>query len=399
MASPTTSGSTPGFDGVAANGLKYGASVEIREDSNFGAGGGVYGSTTGQDRTRGLLYFRRSFGYLGTDRFGTVRVGSGDQPSSLYLIGTFENFNDGGLNGDTPGMFPGGAIAGVNFAFNDVGNMYSTTKVVYLSPQFYGVDFGLSYEPSTAAIGGDNGAGCNPSPQFGSTTLGGAQSVATPGCDDLASTSTADYARRRNTYEALVRYRGTVGPVGLAAEASYDGSGRVQDTGGHQKLEDLSYFDMGATATFAGFSVGGNYQVGRYTVLGGGGAGGLVNRGQPDASAFITGATYTLGPVIVGVQYLREFYEGDRQTATNRNQSTGAVTGLAAGQVLGGQRMDQGFAAGGTYSLAPGVSLYLSYAWAQSRQNGFNLLSGASNNANNNKLTQSIIAVGTAFAW
>ncbi len=34
----------PGFDGVAANGLKYGASLEIRQDNNSGAGNGVYGS-------------------------------------------------------------------------------------------------------------------------------------------------------------------------------------------------------------------------------------------------------------------------------------------------------------------------------------------------------------------
>ena len=210
----------PGFDGVAANGLKYGASAEIRQDNNFGAGNGVYGSTTGQDRTRGLLYFRRSWGYIGTDRFGQIRLGSSDQPSSLYLTGTFENFNDGGLNGDVPGMFPGGAVAQINWAWNDVGNIYSTTKAVYLSPQFYGFDFGLSYEPSTAGIGGDNGAGCDPAPQFGSTTLAGAQSVATPGCDNLASTSTADYARRRNTYEALLRYRGTFGPVGVSRRKS-----------------------------------------------------------------------------------------------------------------------------------------------------------------------------------
>ena len=31
----------PGFDGVAANGLKYGANLEIRQDQNHGAGGGV----------------------------------------------------------------------------------------------------------------------------------------------------------------------------------------------------------------------------------------------------------------------------------------------------------------------------------------------------------------------
>ena len=103
--------------------------------------------------------------------------------------------------------------------------------------------------------------------------------------------------------------------------------------------------------------------------------------------------------MIVGASFLREFYEGDRQTATNRNQSTGAVTGLGAGQVLGGQRMDQGVAAGGTYSLAPGVSIFLSYVWAAARQNGYNLLAGTSNNANNNKLTQSAYVIGTAFAW
>ncbi len=34
----------PGFDGVAANGLKYGASPEIRQDQVSGAGGGIYGS-------------------------------------------------------------------------------------------------------------------------------------------------------------------------------------------------------------------------------------------------------------------------------------------------------------------------------------------------------------------
>ena len=74
----------PGFDGVAANGLKYGASLEIRQDNTFGAGGGADGSITGNDRTRGLLYLRREWGYLGTDRFGTVRFGSADQPTSLY---------------------------------------------------------------------------------------------------------------------------------------------------------------------------------------------------------------------------------------------------------------------------------------------------------------------------
>jgi hypothetical protein len=81
----------PGFDGIAANGLKYGASLEIRQDQNSGAGGGSFGSISAQNRARGGLYFRREWGYLGTDQLGTFRFGSIDQPSSLYMTGNFEN--------------------------------------------------------------------------------------------------------------------------------------------------------------------------------------------------------------------------------------------------------------------------------------------------------------------
>ncbi len=221
----------PGFDGVAANGLKYGASLEIRQDNTFGAGGGADGSITGNNRQRGILYLRREWGYFGTDRLGTLRFGATDQPTSLYLTGTGENFNDGGLNGDVPPLLStGGAI--FNYPFADVGNMYSTNKLIYLSPQFYGADFGTSFEPSTAAIGNDNGSGCGGPGPFGSgliTTSG--NGAAAPGCDALSSTSTGDYARRKDTYEFLGRYRGTFGPIGLVGTAAYIGSGRVHDSG------------------------------------------------------------------------------------------------------------------------------------------------------------------------
>jgi len=76
----------PGFDGVAANGLKYGASLEIRQD-NGGAdartGGGALGSISGRNQFRSTLYFRREFGYVGVDQFGTVRVGSTDLPAAF----------------------------------------------------------------------------------------------------------------------------------------------------------------------------------------------------------------------------------------------------------------------------------------------------------------------------
>ena len=374
----------PGFDGVATNGLKYGSSLEIRQDNGVGAGGGTLGSISGRSNTRNALYFRRLWGYLGTDQFGTIRVGSSDNPGSLYLTGTFENFNDGGLNGDAPGFLLGNV--GVPFPFASVGNINVTTKIVYLSPQFAGLDFGLSFEPSTA-----NGAGP------------GGPGVAGATNDFLSSTSTGDYTRRKNTYEALLRYRGTFGPAGLAATASYTGSGRVLDSGvintinpPRTRLEDLSVADFGVAATFGGLSFGGNYQFGRYNVPGGGGYGGLIARGQSNSSAFIVGASYTIGPVIVGAHVLRSYSQGDQATATNRS-IFGAP--LAAGGVLGGQRVETGVAAGGTYSLAPGVSLFASYIYAERKQNGYNFITGTSNNGLNNKVNGQVFAIGTSFAW
>src|SRR4051812_7829802 len=94
----------PGFDGIAANGLKYGVSLEIRQDQSGGAGNGSFGSVSSRTGDRAVLYWRREWGYLGTNEFGTIRFGSIDQPSSTYMTGNFENFNDGGWNGDLPSL-------------------------------------------------------------------------------------------------------------------------------------------------------------------------------------------------------------------------------------------------------------------------------------------------------
>lgn len=397
----------PGFDGVAANGLKYGASLEIREDNNYAAGNGVLGSVTGSDRSRNLLYLRRQWGYLGTAELGTLRIGAADNPGSLYLTGTFENFDAGGLNGDTPSFLPGNMQ--LNYPYDSVGNIYATNKIVYLSPQFYGFDGGLSWEPTTAAGGSDNASGTGATAAPGQFIASG-NGVATPGSDNLSSTSTGDVGRRKNLIEALIRYRGTFGPVGIAATAQYDESGRVQDSGiagnalnpTHYKLEDISRGDFGLAITFAGFSVGGNYAIGRYNVQSGGGWGSLIAKGQPDAQSLIVGGTYTIGPVIVGMQYLRSNSMGDQATATNFktvNAASGLGLPVPAGGVAGGQRLEQGFAAGATYSLSPGVSVFLSGEWVERRQNGYNFITGASNNASNNKVQGSVVALGTSFAW
>ena len=385
----------PGFDGVAANGLKYGASLEIRQDQVSGAGGGIYGSIGQQDRARSGLYFKREFGYLGTDQLGTIRVGTTDQPTSLYITGTFENFDGGGLNGDIPGYAAG--VAQATWPFSDSGNYYGTNKVVYLSPQFFGFDFGVSFEPNT---GGENqGNNCGTGSYQGATAVnpGGAISAsnpfatgansngaAGPGCDRLASTATGDYSRRRNEFDGLVRYRGTFGPVGVAATAAYMTSGRVLDSSTPQRAlqyDDLSVGDFGAAVTAYGFSVGGHYAYGRFT----GSGFALAPTGTPDSHAWLGGASYTIGPFVTGVQYVNYQYVGNT-AATLANR----------------QKQDVSFAAGATYSLVPGVTLFASYIYQQTRQYGVNQVTGETTGAGaalHNKENSNVFGLGTSFRW
>jgi predicted porin len=385
----------PGFDGVAANGLKYGASLEIRQDTNAPAGGGANGSISGQDPKRAGLYFRRVWGYLGTNEAGTIRLGSTDQPTSLYLTGNFENFNDGGWNGDLPGFFAGNVAPA--WPFSDVGSYYTTSKAVYLSPQIFGFDLGASYEPSTANLSGSNN--CNaPGTGFGGTYNSPAGQ--TGYCDRASSTgSIAESARRRNTFDLLLRYRATYGAFGVAATAAYITGSHVGYNGGQaytnnplaaggavSHFQGLNIGDFGAAVTVAGLSVGGHYTTGRFN----GNVANTLPTGVPDSNAWLAGASYTFGPLIVGASYFVSESAGDIGNA-----------------FYGRQRKEQGIAAGGTYSLAPGISLFLSTLWGERKQNGYNFVTGASVNAAtgsagnlaNNKVTVSGVSLGTAFSW
>ena len=395
----------PGFDGVASNGLKYGASLEIRQDNSSGAGGGQFGGISQQNRARSALYFRREWGYIGTDQLGTIRLGSTDQPSSLYMTGNFENFNDGGLNGDVIAELSGPLQ--VTWPFADVGNYYTTTKAIYLSPQLYGLDFGVSYEPNSGNVvlgsgcGSGSGVGANFVNQAGTflpATGANGQGVSGPGCDRLSSSpSNAESGRRRNTVDALLRYRGTFGGFGIAATGGYIGGGHVLDNSGvpftnnplgaggiRPNFDGLSVGDFGVALTYGGFSVGGKYQYGRFN-----GQWSLVPKGLPSGEAYLFGASYTIGPVVVGAHYLNYESAGDLGNA-----------------FFGRKRREQGIGAGGTYSLAPGLSIFVSYDWNDRKQSGYNFITGQGvtaaspgGNAFNNKVTSQVFGIGTSFSW
>ena len=103
----------PGFDGVSANGLRYGASAEIRE--NFGSGTAPAQSASAYSSTE-TLFVRRAFVYLANDKAGLLRLGQGDGVLGLFdnciftsqcYDGGIGNFNGGPLQG-----FPDGQLGG-----------------------------------------------------------------------------------------------------------------------------------------------------------------------------------------------------------------------------------------------------------------------------------------------
>ncbi len=364
----------PSVDGVAANGLRYGTFVDIWNEKPIASGGGTAGSITNQDRTAGALYVRRAWVYLGLPAAGTIRLGSGDSPAGLFETGTFENFNDGGWNGDTPGLISGNAQPIWPFAL--VGNLYTPTKATYLSPQFHGFEFGISYEPNTSAF----------------TTFDGSCSVASTGCARLSSSNqVTDLGRRRNMVNPEIRYRGTFGPVGLALEAGYMGSGHISPDpsgpGSNITATTANYrgFNMGIggiAVTYGGLTVGGHVQAGSYNLQYA-----LQPVGGPDAFAWIAGASYAIGPVIVGASFYKYNFSGASHTDFS-----------AAGRTVRPEA-DRGVAAGGTYTLTPGLSVFLDYLYGDRKETNYDLLNGVVGSKANNAVHSQLIGVGTILRW
>ena len=148
----------PGFDGMAANGLRYGAAVELRE--NFGAADRTFANTTtggvanspSANTSAETVFVRRAFTYLASDKVGLVRFGQTDG-----VIGLFDPciFYSGCWDAGV-GNFNGRQIhatdrrrRGVPFVWlAQAGADYGNSKIVYLSPQFFGFDFGVQYAPN-----------------------------------------------------------------------------------------------------------------------------------------------------------------------------------------------------------------------------------------------------------
>jgi len=355
----------PGFDGVSANGLRYGASAEIRE--NFGAPDrafavqgvtvtpGAPNSASANSSTQ-TLFVRRAFTYLASDKVGIVRLGQGDG-----VIGLFDNciFTsqcwDAGVGNFNGGFTTGTSNPGVtNVPFvwlAGAGAEYDNTKIVYLSPQFYGFDFGAQYAPNMGNTFQMNGL------NVGCTQAG-------PTCVSL--TSGNDARRWYNQVGVGLRFQQTFGAVDFKAYGFYETAGKNQLTTaayqapsptanpGQLRYDNLSFYKAGVAITAMNFTLASDY-------IGGAVNGQLSMRptGAPSMNAVVTGLTYANGPYTAGAEW-------------------GFVQSQGAEQMTGtSQRNEQEFAIGGAYRVAPGLSLVAEYQYVFRHQGGWNFNTGA----------------------
>lgn len=371
----------PSMDAVAANGLKYGAFLEIRADRNVAPGGGANGSISGATNTRGQMYWRRETVYLGSDKFGFVRVGATDQPSSLFVTGTFENFDDGGWNSNVYAAYPTTSGSQPTFPFPDVSALYTPNKVVYLSPKFANlVDFGISFTPDTGNVNPGIGS-CS----YANTSTSGA------GCDTTSSTSiAAETTRLRNVVDAVVRFRTASGPVGIAATFGGMYGGHVAYNGvlpesQVARYNNLAVFDTGAQVTYGGLAVGGHLDYGQFNI-----GWAPQPEGARDALAWIVGTSYQFGSAVIGASYF--------------NVQSAGLSNSTVVNGVGRTNNQSGFAAGGTLTIAPGLYTFLSYLYGTKHQAGTDQLTGSAPTSglpyvtHNNVQAQALI-LGTRVAW
>ena len=406
-----------GMDGMATNGLRYGAGMEIRQNfigqysNNASSGASGYSSFE-------TLFVRRAFSYLAGENWGIVRVGQADGLISLFDGGvtTFQFLPDGGSNlngGDAtnmPGSFP-------EFVFlSGSGNEYDNAKAVYLSPQIAGFDFGIQYAPNTSngqGLGAANIARLTNSLSGSGIGTGQSCAAASTGCPTLSTgPGLQDGSRSINQWAVGARYQGGFGGLGVLAYAVGEFSGHAQfsgfftsaaarssalgnpspslaTTGGAVSRYDGTFKNLaigngGIALTYADFTFGGN-------VIGGNMNGqlGLQPNGGAALFGYLLGVKYVNGPFMIGIVG-EEYWD----------QGNVNLSGIS-------EARNRGLSTGFAYTIAPGYTAFVEYVWGDQYQNfnnfnnGNNLngtAQGAFSKSNNNWHGQSLL-IGQVIAF
>ncbi|HEV7458320.1 MAG TPA: porin [Roseococcus sp.] len=290
--------------GKTAGGITYGARIEFQNDNIPGSG------STAVDTDETWLF-------VSSPTLGTVRLGDTDSAASVMQV--------------RPPRYPAfyrpswyiarpGGLPYINSGVNDGSDI---TKITYLSPQFAGFDFGVSY-----AVNGGEGPRIN----------GGVNNTAMQR-DQLGA--------RYNEITAALRYRGNFSGVGVAAGFVMSHAQAPRDRPAIAR-STITAYSFGGTASFQGFTFGGEYTFGNYRGASPGNVG--TARDANMSWHYLLGASYTFNPVTVTVNFGQGYQDRRLTTAT-----------------LGRDLRHTQIGVGASYTIAPGLLGYISYEYQRFR--------------------------------
>jgi len=293
-------------DGKADNGLLYGAKVEFQNSTPTKTGS----SATGIGTDEASVYLSGTWGRLELGDFD----GAADT-LAIYapLVGIEQIDGDAYDFLDNTPAVGTGSRAGFRLGALPSGTIVKTpdssdaTKIMYLTPRFAGFQAGGSY-----------------------ATQGSSEA------QDVVPFKTA--GGYKDFWEAGLNYTGEFSGFSVAAGATATGATGQNTTVPGLTLEDFWTWQAGAQVGYAGFKFGGGYyDGGDYNKVSG------APNTSSDSSAWHLGASYTAGPLAVGVTYAEA--QGYKAGPTIGAASVTSATYASDYQTYGG---------GVAYTLAPG---------------------------------------------
>ena len=373
----------PGVDGMATNGLRYGATIELRE--NFAStGSDPYPSqnaalSPGGSKSAQTVFVNRSYVYIAADNIGLVRFGQADGVIGLFdpciFSGACWDAGVGVFQAISGGLGPATnvGLAGSYFTLSQNSADYGNVKVTYMSPQIAGFELGFQYAPNQG--NGFSTCATNQAVLTAATASVGAAS----GCVD--ATSGNEPTRWYNQAGVGVRYQGIFGPVSVGAYGFYEHAaiekvgpqaalnGTATAAAGHGLYDPLNWYQA---AVYGRLATGVGTFTGSLDYVGGAiSSGTLLPRpvGGATESGFQPGVMYNNGPITLGASAM-----------LLTSQGSAALVGIS-------QRNEEGLAIGGNYNVAPGLFLVGEFQHETRHQGGYNFTTnavGATVDANTN---------------
>ncbi|MGX9966576.1 porin [Roseomonas sp. F4] len=327
--------------GKAANGLSYGAEIELQMDNV--TNGGSQNSGNG-----GIVDTDEMWGFISSPTLGTLQFGDQDSAADQLKVAAPSVTNLGESGGWDEFIAP--EALGTRYITTTINDGSDSTKIIYLSPQFFGFDFGVSYAPN----------------QY-------------EGENYLLPNATTNSALQRNTnvgsirneLSGAIRYRGSFGNVGVAAAFSAMRGDAPTGSG----VRDPNAYQAGLNLSAYGLTVGGHYVWGRFTGSAPGRAG--LAPGQDNSTNWTVGATYRIGAVQLGA-----FYSLAKQDV------------LLAGV---SDREQQVIGVGAVYTLAPGLEAFANYTNIEDEN--VRAFGAANTVANYRNRSIDVFIVGTRLAF